>query len=59
MTEYKINKEPGSIIIDFDTYPFGNGLKNLEITLNQEKFTISKEELAFILKKLKTDGYCS
>jgi hypothetical protein len=48
--EYKINIEPISIILDLDKYPFGNGFKDLRITINGDEFIFTKEQIhKFIL----------
>jgi len=51
--EYKINIEPISIILDLDKYPFGNGFKDLRITINGDEFIFKKEQILSHLKYIK------
>ncbi len=44
-----VDKEPMPVVIDFDKYPCGAGLKDLRITINGKKFCFSKEKLERIL----------
>lgn len=48
--------EPSSIILNLDTYPLGNGFKDIKITINNEEFIITKEDIHEILKIIKKEN---
>jgi hypothetical protein len=53
--EFNINKKPAKVFISFDTYAASwgyEGIEEINITINEKKYTFSKNDIAIILQFL-------